>query len=159
MTSSRNDRFESAARELGFDLAEPIRLGGNYTPAIVHGGIAHVSGQVPRIGGTVAVTGRVGGEVDLAEAQRAARICAVRTLAILRTALGGLDAVDQLLRVTVYIQSSADFTQHSEVADAASALLHEVLGDAGRHARTSVGVAQLPKNAAVELELSAAVRA
>lgn len=153
MTTSRNSLFEAAAQQLGFDLHEEIRIGGNYTPAIVFGGTAYVSGQVPRIGSTVVVTGRVGAEVSLAQAQHAARICAVRTLAILRTSLGGLDAIAQALRMTVYVRSDADFTQQSEVADAASDLLHRVLGDAGRHTRTSVGVVQLPKGAAVELDL------
>ena len=158
MTDTRNTRLEHAAQRLGFDLAEPIRIGGNYTPAIVHAGIAYVSGQVPRIGSTVAVTGRVGAGVSLAEAQHAASICALRTLAILRQSLGGREAIAQVLRMTVYVQSADDFTQQSEVADAASALLHEVLGDAGRHSRTSVGVVQLPKDAAVELDLVAAVK-
>ena len=81
----------------------------------------------------------------------------MRALALLRQSLGTLDAISQLLRLTVYVQSAADFTQHSEVADAASDVLHTVLGDAGRHTRTTVGVYQLPKNAAVELDLIAAV--
>ena len=153
MSNSRNSLFEQAAQELGFDLSEEIRIGGNYTPAIVHGGTAYVSGQVPRIGTVVAVTGRVGADVSLAQAQHAARICAVRALAILRTVLGSLDAITQALRMTVYVQSAPDFTQQSEVADAASTLLHDVLGAAGRHTRTSVGVVQLPKNAAVEVDL------
>jgi enamine deaminase RidA (YjgF/YER057c/UK114 family) len=81
----------------------------------------------------------------------------MRALVLLRQSLGSLDRIAQLLRVTVYTQSAADFTQQSEVADAASDLLHTVLGAAGTHTRTSVGVAQLPKNAAVELDLIAAV--
>ncbi|APW36066.1 hypothetical protein RD110_01635 [Rhodoferax koreense] len=157
MTISRNTLLAQAAESVGFDLSEEIRIGGNYTPAIVHAGTAFVSGQVPRIGSAVAVTGRVGAEVTLAQAQHAARICCVRTLAILRDALGGLDAIAQALRMTVYVQSAADFTQQSEVADAASELLHQVLGAAGRHARTSVGVMQLPKGAAVEVDLIVAV--
>ncbi len=157
MPTSINERFEQAAQRVGFDLCEEIRIGGNYTPAIVHGGTAFVSGQVPRIGTAVAVTGRVGADATLAQAQHAARICAVRALAILRTSLGSLEAITQALRMTVYVQSASDFTQQSEVADAASDLLHEVLGAAGRHARTSVGVVQLPKNAAVEVDLIVAV--
>lgn len=156
MHQSRNALFEEIAKSLSFDLTEEIRKGGNYTPAIVHAGTAYVSGQVPRIGTAVVVTGRVGAETSLAEAQHAARICTVRALAILRHSLqgqGGLDAIAQALRMTVYVQSATDFTQQSEVADAASGLLHEVLGAAGGHTRTSVGVVQLPKNAAVEIDL------
>ena len=81
----------------------------------------------------------------------------MRALALLRQTLGSLDALSQVLRMTVFIHCSADFTQHSEVADAASELLYSVLGAAGVHTRTSVGVFQLPKGAAVELDLIAAV--
>mgnify|MGYP001501929050 CR=1 FL=1 len=82
----------------------------------------------------------------------------MRALSLLQRELGSLEQVRQILRVTVFTQSVADFTQHSEVADAASDLLHAVLGEAGRHTRTSVGVYQLPKNASVELDLIASAR-
>ena len=104
-------------------------------------------------------TGRAGAEVSLEQARAAARISTLRALALLQRALGSLDQVDRILRITVYVQCTADFTQHSEVADAASDLLHTVLGEAGIHARTSIGVYQLPKNATVELELQAAALA
>jgi enamine deaminase RidA (YjgF/YER057c/UK114 family) len=116
-----------------------------------------VSGQIPRVGDQVVATGRAGAEVSLEQARAAARISTLRALALLQRALGSLDQVDRILRITVYVQCTADFTQHSEVADAASDLLHTVLGEAGIHARTSIGVYQLPKNATVELELQAAV--
>lgn len=158
MTSTRQTRFAHAAARLGHDFGGALQIGGNYTSVVQHGDQAHVSGQVPRIGGSVLVTGRVGSEVSLADAQHAAQVCAMRALALLAQHLGSLDRIAHLLKVGVYVQSAADFTRQSEVADAASALLHEVLGDAGRHTRTSVGVYQLPKNAAVELDLVAAVR-
>ena len=122
-----------------------------------HGDVVYVSGQVPRVGSTVVVTGRAGADVSLAQAQTGAKVCAMRALALLRQNLGGLDRIQQVMRVTVYTQSAADFTQQSEVADAASEVLHTVLGAAGIHTRTSVGVAQLPKNATVEVDLIAAV--
>ena len=111
---------------------------------------------MPRIGTEVVVTGRAGGAVTLAEARRAAQICVLRALALLQRELGSLEHVRQLLRVTVYVQCTPDFTQHSEVADGASGLLVSILGAAGAHTRTSVGVYQLPKNATVELDLIAA---
>lgn len=157
MPESRDTRFAAAEQALGYSFAGEIRVGGNYVSVVRHGGQAFVSGQVPRVGTEVVVTGKAGAEVPLAQAQLAAKICAMRALALLRQELGSLDAIVRLLRVTVYVQSAEGFTQQSEVADAASALLHEVLGDAGRHTRTSVGVFQLPKNAAVELDLVAAV--
>ena len=147
--------FERVARAAGFQPDGEIRIGGHYVPLVRDGNTCYVSGQVPRVGDRVAVTGRAGGAVGLAEAQRAAILCALRALALLQRALGSLDKVQAVLRITVYVQCTEDFTQHSEVADAASDLLYEVLGDAGAHARTSVGVYQLPKNATVELDMVA----
>ena len=154
--SSRQDALDTVIRRLGHSFEGEIRIGGNYVSVVHERGTAWVSGQVPRVGDSVLVTGRVGGEVTLAQARHAAEICAVRALLLLRQSLGSLDAVSRVLRVGVFTQCDADFTQLSEVADAASDLLHSVFGDAGRHARTSVGVYQLPKNASVELEMMVA---
>ena len=93
----------------------------------------------------------------LAQARVAASICVMRALALLKRSLGSLDAIARIMRVTVYVQSAPAFTQQSEVADAASDLLVEVLGPAGAHTRTSVGVLQLPKSASVEIDLIATV--
>ena len=157
MEDSRDARFAAQEAALGYSFEGEIKIGGNYVSTLRHGDTVYVSGQVPRVGSTVVVTGRAGADVSLAQAQLAARVCAMRALVLLRQSLGSLDRIGQILRVTVYTQSTADFTQQSEVADAASELLHTVLGTAGTHTRTSVGVAQLPKNAAVELDLIAAV--
>ena len=155
--STRQSRFDGIASALGYSFEGEIKVGGNYVSTVRHGSEIYVSGQVPRVGSTVVVTGRVGEDVPLAEAQKAAKVCAMRALAVMAQALGSLDAIAQVLRVTVYTQSASDFTQQSEVADAASELLVAVLGPQGVHTRTSVGVYQLPKNAAVELDLIAAV--
>jgi enamine deaminase RidA (YjgF/YER057c/UK114 family) len=151
--TSRQSKFQSIADELGYSFDGEIKIGGNYTSVVRHGDTAYVSGQIPRVGSTVVVTGKAGLDVSLADAQKAARVCAMRALALLAQNLGSLDAIAQALRMTVYVQSSDDFTQQSEVSDAASEVLYAVLGDAGVHTRTSVGVAQLPKNASVELDL------
>lgn len=116
----------------------------------------YVSGQIPRVANTVVVTGRAGTEVSVPQAQLAAKVCAMRALALLRQNLGSLERVKHILRMTVYVQSAQDFTQQSEVADAASEILYGVLGPAGVHTRTSVGVVQRPKNASAELDLIAA---
>ena len=155
---SREARFAAAAAELGADFSGPLKFGGDYLPAVRHGELVFVSGQIPRVGDAVVVTGRAGAETPLPEARRAAAICAMRALAVLRQALGSLERVAQLLRITVYVQSAEDFTQQSEVADGASALLRAVPGPAGGRARSSVGVFRLPKDATVELHLVAAVR-
>ncbi|WP_420476967.1 RidA family protein [Noviherbaspirillum sp. ST9] len=153
---SREEAFQAAARELGYDFNGEIRIGGNYSPLVRHRGEIHVSGQIPRVGNEVMVTGRAGADVPLARAQHASAICVMRALALLRQSLGSLEQVERILRITVYVQCTADFTQQSEVADGASDLLFRILGAAGVHSRTSVGVYQLPKNATVELDMIAA---
>lgn len=155
MTTCREDRFAEVAESLGFAVDSEIKIGGNYVPLVRDGNQLYVSGQIPRVGDAVVVTGRVGEDVSLEQAQLAAKICVMRALAVLQRTLGTLDAVRAVLRITVYIQCSKDFTQHSEVADGASALLFLILGDAGAHSRTSVGVYQLPKNASVEIDMIA----
>ena len=155
--NDRVQKFERAAQALGYDFGGEIRIGGHYVSLIQHGDVVEVSGQIPRVGSEVVVAGRVGADVDLAQAQSAAKICLMRALALLNRHLSGLEAVAQILRLNVYVQSAADFTQQSEVADGASDLLYEIFGEAGVHTRTSVGVYQLPKNAAVELDLRVAV--
>lgn len=157
MTLSRVDAFHRIANELQHNFDGEIRIGGNYTSAVENDGDIYVSGQIPRVGNNVVATGRVGADVTLDEARYAAKICVMRALAILRQSLGTLDAVKKVLRVTLYVQCTPDFTQQSEVADGASEVLYAVLGAAGVHTRTSVGVYQLPKDAPVEIDLIAAV--
>ncbi len=158
MTPAADTRLADAIAACGHDFSGEIRKGGDYAPLVIDDGLAWVSGQVPRVGERVVVTGRVGEAVTLAQAREAATICALRGLVLLQRELGSLERVARVLRVGVYVQSAAGFTQHSEVADAASALLHRVLGEAGVHSRTSVGVHQLPRDASVEVELVARVR-
>lgn len=157
MEDSRETRFAAVAAALGYNFDGEIKIGGNYVPVVQHGDQVYVSGQIPRVGNTVVVTGRAGAEVSVSQAQLAAKVCAMRALALLRQSLGSLDRVKYILRMTVYVQSAQDFTQQSEVADGASEVLYAVLEAAGVHTRTSVGVVQLPKNASVELDLIAAV--
>lgn len=156
---SRDALFAEAARALGYSFDGEIRVGGNYAPLVRDGRTLWVSGQIPRVGDMVVVTGRAGADVPLPEAQRAAKVCVMRALALLQRELSSLDRVGRVVRITVYVQCAQDFTQHSEVADGASALLHAVLGEAGVHSRTSVGAFALPKNATVELDLVAVERA
>jgi enamine deaminase RidA (YjgF/YER057c/UK114 family) len=157
MEESRNTMFSQVAAELGYNFDDEIKIGGNYVPLMVNGNDIYVSGQIPRVGNTIVVTGRVGADVSLSQAQVAAKVCAMRALALLRQALGDLGRVKKVLRISVFVQCTKDFTQQSEVADGASEVLYQVLGAAGVHTRTSVGVYQLPKNAAVELDLLATV--
>lgn len=155
--SARQHALERIARELAYPLDQALVIGGNYSVAVQHAGVVYVSGQLPRIGTEICLPGRVGDQRTLDEARQAARICGVRVLHALMRQPGGLDSVAQLLQLSVFVHSADDFTRQSEVADAASNLLVAVFGPAGLHSRTSVGVRQLPKNAAVELNLTAAL--
>lgn len=149
---SSDHRFETQAHSLGFPLSAPIRIGGNYSPALRDGDLIYVSGQIPRIGDSIAVVGAAGAEASFEQACFAAQISTLRALALVRQACGSLDHVLSVPRMGVFIRSALTFTQHSEVADAASDLLSAVLGPNSAHTRTSVGVLQLPKGATVELE-------
>jgi enamine deaminase RidA (YjgF/YER057c/UK114 family) len=152
---TRDSKFQAEAELLGHSFDGEIKIGGNYVPVVRDQDQIFVSGQIPRVGNTVVVTGAAGADVDLSRAQIAAKICAMRALALLQRSLGTLDSVNTIQRITVYVRSAPDFTQQSEVADGASEILFRVLGEAGAHTRTSVGVLQLPKGATVELDLIA----
>ena len=152
-----DERFLALARELGRAFDGEIKIGGNYSPVVRDGDQLFVSGQIPRVGDEVLYVGVVGAQVDLPSAKQAAAVCAMRALAFIQRAAGSLDAVRALPRITVFVRSGPDFTQQSEVADGASDVFARVLGPVGAHTRTSVGVLQLPKGAAVELDVIASL--
>ena len=152
---SCDTRFKEEASALGYSFEGELKIGGNYVPLIRDGRSVYVSGQIPRVGNEVVVAGAAGNQIDLSRAQLAAKICAMRALALPQRSLGSLERVKAILSISVFVQSAQDFTQQSEVADGASELLFKILGPAGAHTRTSVGVSQLPKNATVELSLVA----
>ena len=151
---TRDEKYQAAQQRIGYQLDE-FKVGGNYTPLVRDGNHLYISGQIPRVGDAIVLPGRVGDTLTLAQAQIAAGISALRCLGLLKQALGSLDQVKAILRITVYVRNAEDFDQQSEVANGASDLLHEILGAAGAHTRTSVGVMQLPKSAAVEVDMIA----
>ena len=155
--TSRDQLFNQQASALGYSFDGEIKIGGNYMPLLQDGKHIYISGQIPRVGNEVVVTGAEGSDVTLLDAQKAAKISVMRALALLQKHLGTLDAVKSVLRITVYVQSASTFTQQSEVADGASEVLYAVFGIDGVHTRTSVGVLQLPKNATVEIDMIAAI--
>lgn len=145
-------------RELRLDLPDPTPPVASYAPAVIHGGVAYVSGQLPRRGEAL-VRGRVGKDLSLAEARAAAELCAIGVLAVLKQALDGdLDRVVRCLQLTGFVAADADFEGHSEVINGASDLISTVFGPAGAHARAAVGVAGLPFGAPVEVSAAFAVR-
>lgn len=150
--------LEQRLAELSIQLPASAAPGAQYTAGVVHQDTAWVSGQLPRDGDRVLVAGKLGRDVTIEQAQEGARIALIRALAALRETLGGLQRVRGIVKLNVFVNSSDDFTQQSAVADGASRLIFELLGPQhGRHARTSVGVVQLPRNASVELDLVVAL--
>jgi enamine deaminase RidA (YjgF/YER057c/UK114 family) len=143
--------------QLGLQLPSGVVAAASYAPGVLHGGVLHLSGQIPRKGSVVACTGKVGIDVPIEIARDAARLAALRLLAVTRDMAGNLDSVEQVLDLTVYVNAPPDFTEPSVVADGASELLEQVFGDRGRHARTAVCVSQLPKNAVVEISARIAI--
>ena len=144
--------------ELDLVLPETAAPGARYAAVVVHDNIAWVSGQLPREGDRVIAKGKLGRDIDIPAAQHGARVALLRALAALRDELGDLARVRQILKLTVYVNSTEDFLDHSAVADGASTLIYDLLGpELGRHARTSVGVAQLPRDGCVELDLVVAL--
>lgn len=139
---------------LGLTLPPAPRPMGSYAPVVVDGDHAWVAGQVPLSDGTVQSPGLVDAEVPVAAAKALARQCALQALSALAASLGSLDRIRQVVRVGVYVASSPGFVGQPEVANGATELLMEVFGEAGRPARVSMGVARLPANAAVEVELA-----
>lgn len=151
--------IEARLKELGIELppAKPPLYA--YVPVVVEGGLAWVSGQLPWAGDTTLVaTGKLGAGVDIPTGQACARMCVLHGLASLRAALGSLDRVKRMVKVVGFVASHPDFTDQAQVVDGASKLLGEIFGEAGRHARSAIGMAVLPRNTPVEVEFVAAVR-
>ena len=146
-------RIEARLRELGVALPEPAAPLANYVPFTTSGGLVVVSGQIPVREGRIAYTGKLGAEVPVEEGRAAARLCLVNVLAQLRAACGGdLDRVRRVVRLGGFIASPPEFTQHAVVMNGASDLAVELFEEAGKHARTTIGVPSLPGDAAVEVE-------
>ena len=136
--------------ELGITLPQAAAPVAAYVPTVLANGLLHVSGQLPFRDGQV-VTGRLGDDVDIRQGQEAARLCGLMLLAQVQAAVG-LDRVERVVKLGVFINSAADFTQQPEVANGASELMQAVFGESGRHARAAVGVPALPRGAAVEVD-------
>ncbi len=143
--------------ELGIDLPPPPEAIAAYLPVVISAGVAHVAGQVATVDGAVLHPGRLGAGVTLEQGQEAARRCALQALSALRGALGGFGRLERIAMLTVFVASTPEFTDQPKVANGASDLLVDVLGDRGRHARAAVGVVALPLGASVEVAVTASV--
>ncbi|WP_338446634.1 RidA family protein [Pelagerythrobacter marensis] len=149
--------IDAKLAELGIALPQAAAPVASYQPVVVHGGFAHVSGQLPFVDGDL-VKGRLGEDVSLEEGAAAARACGLMILAQLKAALDSLDRVERVVKLGAFVSSTADFTDQPKVANGASDLMFEVFGEAGRHSRSAVGVPVLPLGVAVEVDAIVAVR-
>lgn len=146
---------EQRLKELGLDLPaapEPVAA---YIPAVRTGDLVFVSGQLPMVDGELSATGKVGdgGDLTVEEGQEAARQACLNALAVVRAEVGGLDRVRRVVRLVAHVNSAPGFTEQHLVANGASELLQDVLGEAGRHSRLALGAPELPLDAPVELDL------
>ena len=150
--------IEKKLAELGLTLPQAAAPVAAYVPVVVAGGLAHVSGQLPFVDGAL-VTGRLGEGISTEQGYAAARACGLMILAQLKAALGSLDKVERIVKLGAFVNSTADYTDQPKVANGASELMAAVFGDAGKHARSAVGVPVLPLGAAVEVDAIVAIRA
>ncbi|WP_030749218.1 RidA family protein [Streptomyces griseus] len=144
---------EARIAELGLKLPEVVPPLAAYQPAVQSGVYVYTSGQLPMVGGELPLTGKVGAEVTAEEAKKLAATCALNALAAVKSVAGDLDRVKRVVKVVGFVASAADFTGQPSVVNGASELLGEILGDKGVHARSAVGVAVLPLDAPVEVEV------
>ena len=151
--------IENNLTKLGLKLPEAAAPAANYVPSVIQNGLLFISGQLPLAEGKLVQTGKLGDEASVEQGQEAARHCALNILAQTNRALDGdWSKFDRLVKLTSFVNSTTEFAEHHLVTNGASDLLVEVLGDAGRHSRSAVGIANLPLNASVEIEAIIALK-
>ena len=146
------DTIEKRLQSMGINLPEAAAPAANYVPFVRTGNLLYPSGQLPMKDGKLHITGVLGRDIDTATGKEAAKLCAINVLAQAKAALGDLEKIARLVKITIYVASAPDFTEQHLVGNGASDFFAEVLGERGKHARVAVGMASLPLNAAVEVE-------
>ena len=150
-------KIESRINELKIMLPDAPKPVAAYIPAKQTGNLVFTAGQLPMVNGELISKGLLGQDVEIDEANKAARICTLNALAAIKGVIGDLDRIKQIVRVVGYVASVPTFTQQPAVVNGASELLLEIFGENGKHARSAVGMAVLPLNASVEIELTVEV--
>ena len=145
--------IEDKLKELGIEIPTPPSPAGSYIPVVTTGNLAFVSGQIPMKEGKVVFEGKVPEKQSVDSAREAAKICIINGLAQLKANLGSLDKITKFVRISGFVNSESDFTEQPKVINAASDLLVEVFGDMAKHSRIAVGVASLPLNSTVEIDM------
>lgn len=149
---------EETIKQLGFELPEVAKPLAAYIPAKQVGNLVMTSGQVPVVKGEMKYVGKVGKDLSEEEAQKAAQVCALNCLAAIKSVTGSLDVIEEIVKLTVFINSADGFTAQPKVANGASELIGKIFGEKGLHVRSAVGVNELPLNAAVEIEMIVRVK-
>ena len=144
---------EAKIKELGFILPEPAKPLAAYIPAIKIDKLVYTAGQLPSVNGQLKYKGKVGYSVSEADAQKAAELSLLNCLAVIKSVCGDLEQIEQVVKLTVFVNSADGFTNQPKVANGASELLLKIFGDAGKHVRSAVGVNELPIDAALEIEM------
>ena len=144
--------IEARLKELGIELPSPTAPAANYVPFVKSGNLLFISGQIPMGPNGIEFVGKLGDTMDVEEGQKCARLCAINLLAQAKAATGSLDNVLRCVKLTAFVNSAPDFGDQPKVVNGASNLIVEIMGDAGRHSRSAVGVAALPFGVAVEIE-------
>lgn len=150
--------YEAKIKELGLEIPEAPKPVAAYVPGVLIDGYVYTSGQIPFVNGELKYKGKVGAEVSPEEAYEAAKICAINCLAVVKSLIGSLDKVERIVKVTGFVNSAAGFNGQPQVVNGASELLGQIFGDAGKHARSAVGVSELPADATVEVEMIVKVK-
>ena len=151
--------IDNRLAELGITLPQPAAPVAAYVPAVEAGGLLHISGQISVNENGDQIKGRLGEDLDLEAGTEAARRCGIMLIAQMKAALGSLDRVERVVKLGAFVNSAPSFTDQPKVANGASVLMQEVFGEAGRHARSAVGVPVLPLGVAVEIDAIVAVKA
>ena len=145
--------IEEKLKELGLIIPQTPAPLAAYIPAVQAGKFVFTSGQVPLSEGKIKFSGKVGKDLSEAEAQQAAGLCAINCLSAVKGVTSSLDNIERIIKLVVYVNSDENFTAQPKVANGASELMIKIFGEKGKHARSAVGVSQLPMNAAVEIEM------
>jgi enamine deaminase RidA (YjgF/YER057c/UK114 family) len=143
--------IEEKIKSMGIKLPIPPTPAGSYIPVVKSGNLLYISGQIPMIDGKVAFTGKVSDE-NIETAIESARICAINILAQIKKELGGFEKISKIVRLTGFVNSLPEFTQHPKVINAASDLFYELFGENGKHSRIAIGVSSLPLNSMTEID-------
>lgn len=150
--------IEDKIKELGFELPEAPKALAAYIPSLKINNLVFTAGQIPVVKGEIKIKGKLGAEISEEEGKKAAEICALNCLSVVKQAAGSLDNVSRIVKLTVFVNSAPGFSDQHKVANGASELIANIFGDAGKHVRSAVGVNELPMNSAVEIEMIAEVK-